>query len=198
VIGASTGGPGALQHLLSNLPADFPAAILVAQHMPAPFTAPFARRLSEVCALEVKEAEPGDRLLAGRVLVAPGARDLKMARTAMGAIAVLSDDPASGGHRPSVDVLFRSAARTFGAAAVALLLTGMGNDGAAGMGEVRAAGGFTIAQAERSSAVFGMARCAIQLGHAMLVADLEQLPEIVTLHWKRAANHNLTKLAVGI
>ena len=179
VVGASTGGPNALQYLLSHLPADFPAAILVVQHMPAGFTQTFARRLASVCALEVKEAEQGDVLLAGRVLVAPGERHLQVARSSLREVAALKRGNAGDGHCPSIDVLFSSAARAFGRKAIAVLLTGMGTDGARGMGEVRAAGGFTLAQGERSSVVFGMARHAIQLGHAMQVAELDELPRVL-------------------
>jgi two-component system chemotaxis response regulator CheB len=184
VIGASTGGPNALQYLLSRLPADFPAAILVVQHMPAGFTHTFAQRLHQVSRLEVKEAEQGDLLLAGRVLVAPGNRHLRVARSGLREIAVLSNNTDHLSHCPSIDVLFTSAARNCSSSVTALLLTGMGSDGARGMGEVLATGGLTLAQGEKSSVVFGMARRAIQLGHATRVAELEALPALLSSLWQ--------------
>ena len=116
-IGLSTGGPNALHYLLSQLPAEFPATVLVVQHMPEGFTETLARRLDESCALDVKEAQSGDLLLAGRVLICPGNRHMKIRRMPLGNIAVLSDDGPVNGHRPSVDVLFRSLAHEFGPAA---------------------------------------------------------------------------------
>jgi len=174
-IGVSTGGPNALQYLLAQLPANFPGAIAVVQHMPEGFTEMFARRLDESCALEVKEARSGDLLLAGRVLVCPGNRHMKVRRMPLGDVVVLSDDPKINGHRPSVDVLFRSVAQEFGAHAVAVLMTGMGDDGAEGMAAVKSAGGLTIAQDEDSSVVYGMPRAAIERGHASRVVALEGL-----------------------
>ncbi len=138
-IGLSTGGPNALRYLLSQLPPEFPAAVLVVQHMPEGFTETLARRLDEDCALDVKEAQSGDLLLSGRVLICPGNRHIKIRRMPLGNVAVLTDDAAVNGHRPSVDVLFRSLAHEFGADGVAVLMTGMGEDGADGMGEVQGA-----------------------------------------------------------
>ncbi len=197
VIGASTGGPNALQYLLSRLPANFPAAILVAQHMPAGFTHIFARRLQEVSQLEVKEAEQGDLLLAGRVLVAPGNRHLRVARSGLREIAALSNNTDKLSHCPSIDVLFASAARNSTCPVTALLLTGMGSDGAAGMGEVLAAGGVTLAQGEKSSVVFGMARHAIQSGHVTRVAELEALPALLGNLW-RGSEGRLALCAAGL
>ena len=133
-IGVSTGGPHSVEYMLSHLPADFPAAILVVQHMPAGFTETFARRLNETCSLEVKEAQSGDLLSPGRVLVCPGDRHMKVRRMPLGDVVVLSDEAKVNGHRPSVDIMFRSVALEFGADAVGLLMTGMGDDGAEGLG----------------------------------------------------------------
>jgi len=174
-IGVSTGGPHAVQYVLSQLPGDFPGSILVVQHMPEGFTEMFARRLDEICAIGIKEAQSGDRLLAGRALICPGSRHLKVKRLPLGDVAVLSDDPRVNGHRPSVDVLFRSVAEEFGSRSLAVLMTGMGDDGAQGMGEVKAAGGMTIAQSEDSCVVFGMPKAAIDRGYAVRVVGLDVL-----------------------
>lgn len=174
-IGISTGGPQALQYLLSQLPGDFPASIVVVQHMPEGFTEMFARRLDETCAMSVKEAQSGDLLLAGRVLICPGSRHLKVKKLPLGNIAVLGDDPRVNGHRPSVDVLFKSLAEDFGEKALAVIMTGMGDDGAQGLGLVKAAGGMTIAQSEESCVVFGMPKAAIERGFATRVVALEAL-----------------------
>jgi two-component system chemotaxis response regulator CheB len=174
-IGISTGGPQSLQYLLAQLPADFPGSIVVVQHMPEGFTEMFARRLDECCSLNVKEAQSGDLLLAGRVLICPGSRHLKVKRLALGDIAILSDDPRVNGHRPSADVMFKSVAEEFGQRGLGLLMTGMGEDGAHGLGLIKAAGGMTIAQGEQSCVVFGMPKAAIERGHAMRVVELEVL-----------------------
>ena len=123
----------------------------------------------------MKEAQSGDMLLAGRVLICPGNRHLKVKRLPLGDVAVLGDDPRVGGHRPSVDVLFKSLAEEFGPKGVAVLMTGMGDDGAQGMGAVKAAGGMTIAQNEESCVVFGMPKAAIERGYAVRVVALDAL-----------------------
>ena len=181
-IGISTGGPNTLEYMLSHLPAEFPAAILVVQHMPAGFTETFAKRLNDSCSLEVKEAQSGDLLSAGRVLVCPGDRHMRVRRMPLGDVVVLSDDPKTNGHRPSVDVLFRSVAQEFGADAVGLIMTGMGEDGAEGLGVMKACGALTIAQDENSSVVFGMPRAAIERGYASRVVSLEALPNTLIAH----------------
>jgi two-component system chemotaxis response regulator CheB len=174
-IGVSTGGPNALQYVFSQLPADFPGTIVVVQHMPENFTEMFARRLDESCALRVKEAQSGDLLLPGRVLICPGSRHLKVKCLPLGNVALLSDEPRIRGHRPSADVLFRSAAEEFGPQTLGVIMTGMGDDGAEGLGAVRAAGGMTIAQSEESCVVFGMPKAAIDRGYAVRVVDLEAM-----------------------
>lgn len=174
-IGVSTGGPQALQHVLPQLPKDFPGTILIVQHMPEGFTEMFSRRLDEICAIRVKEAQSGDLLLAGRALVCPGSRHLKVKRLPLGDVAVLSDEARVNGHRPSVDVLFRSVAEEFGNKSVAVIMTGMGEDGAQGLSLVKAAGGMTIAQSEDSCVVYGMPKAAIERGYAVRVVGLDAL-----------------------
>lgn len=174
-IGISTGGPIALQYVLSQIPADFPASIVIVQHMPEGFTDMFARRLDECCALEVQEAKSGDLLLAGRVLICPGNRHMMVRRMPRGEMIVLSDGPTINGHRPSVDVLFHSVAQEFALTAVGILMTGMGDDGAEGLGAIKAAGGVTIAQSEDTCVVGGMPRAAIVKGYATKVLPLDAM-----------------------
>ena len=178
-IGISTGGPNALQYLFSQLPEDFPGCLLVVQHMPEGFTDMFARRLDESSAIEVKEAQSGDLLLAGRALICPGNRHMKVRRMDHGDIAILVDQPRVNGHRPSVDVLFNSVAQEFGASAVAVLMTGMGDDGAAGLGALKAAGAITIAQSPDTCVVDSMPRAAIQRGFASRVVSLSNLASVL-------------------
>jgi two-component system, chemotaxis family, protein-glutamate methylesterase/glutaminase len=174
-IGISTGGPNALQFALSQIPADFPASIVIVQHMPEGFTEMFAKRLDECCALDVQEAKSGDLLVAGRVLICPGNRHIMVRRMPRGDIAVLSDGLPVNGHRPSADVLFHSVAQEFGLTAVGVLMTGMGEDGAEGLGAIKAAGGMTIAQSEETCVVSGMPRTAIVRGYAARVVPLDTM-----------------------
>jgi two-component system chemotaxis response regulator CheB len=174
-IGISTGGPNALQYVLSQLPGDFPGSIVVVQHMPEGFTELFARRLDECCAIDVKEAQSGDLIIAGRALICPGNRHMKVKRMPLGDIIVLSDDDRVNGHRPSVDVLFRSVAQEFGNNSLAVIMTGMGEDGAEGMAAIKKAGGMTVAQSEDSCVVFGMPKAAIERGHAIRVVPLDAM-----------------------
>jgi two-component system chemotaxis response regulator CheB len=177
-VGASTGGTEALRSLLGALPADAPPVVVV-QHMPEGFTRAFAERLDECCALAVKEAESGDRLRAGQALVARGNRHLLVHRAGGAYIAELADGPLVSRHRPSVDVLFESVARSARGEGVGVLLTGMGSDGAKGLLAMRRAGAFTVAQDEATSVVFGMPREAIALGGAEVVAPLGRIASIV-------------------
>ena len=172
-IGVSTGGPQALEFVLSQLPGDFPGTIVVVQHMPDGFTDMFARRLDEVCPLRVKEAQSGDVLQPGRVLICPGSRHMKVKRLPLGDIVVLSEEPRVNGHRPSVDVLLRSVAEEFRGSAVGVLMTGMGDDGAEGLGAIKKEGGLTIAQSEESCVVYGMPKAAIERGYAIRVVGLD-------------------------
>lgn len=181
-IGISTGGPQALQYLLPQLPADFPSCILIVQHMPEGFTDMFARRLDEICSLKVKEAQSGDQLLAGRALICPGNRHLKVKRLPLTDVVVLSDEPKVNGHRPSADVLFRSVAEEFGNKSIALIMTGMGDDGAEGLGTIKKAGGMTVAQSEESCVVYGMPKAAIERGYASRVVSLEAMSNTLIAH----------------
>lgn len=169
VIGASTGGPAALQFLLEQLPTDFPLPIAIVQHMPPGFTRPFANRLNGLCRLRVSEAVEGDQLSAGRVLIAPAGMHLRISR---GLAATLSADAAGARHMPSVDVLFRSAERARPGKVLGVLLTGMGEDGAEGLSLIRAHGGVTIAESEATCAVYGMPRAAVERGAARHVLPL--------------------------
>jgi two-component system chemotaxis response regulator CheB len=143
--------------------------------MPEGFTEMFARRLNESSALSVKEAQSGDVLHGGRVLICPGSKHLKVKRLPLGDVAVLSDEARVNGHRPSADVLFRSVAEEFGQFGIGVIMTGMGDDGAHALGLIKAAGGMTIAQSEQSCVVFGMPKAAIERGHAMRIVDLQQI-----------------------
>jgi two-component system chemotaxis response regulator CheB len=196
-IGISTGGPQSLQYLLSQIPADFAGTIVAVQHMPDGFTEMFARRLDETCALNVKEAQSGDLLLAGRVLVCPGNRHVKVKKLPLGNIAVLSDEPPVNGHRPSADVLFKSVAEEFGSQSIGLLMTGMGEDGAHGLGLIKAAGGLTIAQGEESCVVFGMPKAAIERGYAMRVVQLDALASTLLAQCGRGPAGKSSKAAAG-
>jgi len=178
-VGISTGGPNALQYLLAQFPEDFQGVILVVQHMPEGFTEMFAQRLNESSALEVKEAQSGDLLFAGRVLICPGNRHMKVRRMTHGDIAVLVDQPRVNGHRPSVDVLFESVAQEFGNQSIAVLMTGMGDDGAAGMKSVLDAGGATLAQSPETCVVDSMPRAAIDRGFASRVVSLSNLAGVL-------------------
>lgn len=170
-LGASTGGTEALREVLERLPADTPGVVVV-QHLPEGFTAAFARRLDGLCQMRVKEAQNLDRVLPGQVLIAQGDRHLVVQRTGSSYLVQTRDGPAVTRHRPSVDVLFRSVARAAGSHATAVLLTGMGDDGARGMLELRQAGARTIAQDEATSVVFGMPAAAIALGGVERVLPL--------------------------
>ena len=181
VIGASTGGTEALKTILEAMPPDAPG-IAIVQHMPEVFTKQFAQRLARTCRIEVKEAEPDDRLVSGRALVAPGNRHLAVRRSGALYFVDVVDGPPVSLHRPSVDVLFRSAAQSAGPNAVAAILTGMGDDGAAGMAELKAAGAHTIAQDEATSIVFGMPKEAIARGGVDEVLPLSRIGHAI-LKW---------------
>lgn len=180
-LGASTGGTEALREVIEALPPTAPGIIAV-QHMPEAFTRSFARRLNDLSEVEVKEAENGDTVMRGRVLIAPGGRHTMLERQGARYVAVVRDGPLVSRHRPSVDVLFRSAARYAGANAIGVIMTGMGDDGARGMAEMRAAGGRTLAQDEASSVVFGMPKEAIALGGVEKILALDRIAsEIIKL-----------------
>jgi two-component system chemotaxis response regulator CheB len=163
MIGASTGGVEALKAVLMDLPPDCPPT-LITQHMPERFTAAFARRLDRECPMSVCEAADNQRLETGRVYIAPGAHHLELAREGSGFACRLHDDPPVSGHRPSVDVLFRSGARIAGARLIGVILTGMGKDGAEGLLELRKAGAATLGQDEATALIYGMPRVAFERG----------------------------------
>jgi len=175
IIGASTGGTEAIRAVLEPLPANAPA-ILITQHMPGGFTRSFAERLDRLCRITVKEASDGERILPGHAYIAPGDQHLKLARSGANYVARLDSGPPVNRHRPSVDVLFHSAAQHAGKNSIGVILTGMGKDGAAGLLEMRQAGAPTIAQNEQSCVVFGMPREAIAVGGAVEVVALDDIP----------------------
>jgi len=170
-IGASTGGTEALREVLEALPANAPGIVIV-QHMPEHFTRSFAQRLNDLCEVDVKEAEDGDTVMRGHVLIAPGGRHTLLTRQGARYTVSVRDGPLVSRHRPSVDVLFRSAAQSAGGNAVGVILTGMGDDGAQGMLEMKQAGARTIAQDEATSVVFGMPKEAIARGAVDRVVPL--------------------------
>jgi len=174
-IGASTGGTQALQQLLSALPGNAPGTIVV-QHMPEHFTRAFADRLNQVCEVEVKEAEDGDKVIPGRVLIAPGNYHMLLRRSGAMYYIQVKSGPLVGRHRPSVNVLFKSVARYAGKNAIGVILTGMGGDGAEGLLEMKKNGASTIAQDEASCVVFGMPKVAIELGAVDKIVELNKIP----------------------
>ena len=178
VIGISTGGPQALSQILPRLHAPLPPIVIV-QHMPAQFTGVFAARLDRYSSVTVKHAADGDVLVPDRVLIAPGGMHLVLKGTATHGRVVISDEPPVSGHRPSVDVLFRSAAKVYGRATVGLLMTGMGRDGVDGCKAILAAGGLTLGQDEDSSVVYGMNKAAYLEGAIKAQFALDDVPEII-------------------
>ncbi|VAW52512.1 Chemotaxis response regulator protein-glutamate methylesterase CheB [hydrothermal vent metagenome] len=176
VIGASTGGTQALKSVLEAMPQDAPGIVIV-QHMPQGFTASFAKRLNEDCNIIVKEAVDGESVLRGHALIAPGNKHMLLKRSGARYYVEVKDGPLVARHRPSVDVLFRSAARYAGSNTVAAILTGMGDDGAAGMKEIHDAGSFTIAQDEATSVVYGMPGAAVKHGGVDIILPLEKITQ---------------------
>lgn len=174
VLGVSTGGTEALPSLLASLPQDAPGMVVV-QHMPAGFTHTFAKRLNSLSALTVKEAQHGDSILKGQVLIAPGNSHIICKRSGARYFVEVVTGPLVSRHRPSVDVLFRSAANYIGKNAIGVIMTGMGDDGATGLKEMKEAGAYTIAQDENTSVVFGMPQAAINLGGVTKVLPLEKI-----------------------
>lgn len=177
-IGASTGGTEAIAHLLPQLPPNSPG-IVITQHIPAGFSRAFAKRLNEICSLQVKEAEDGDTVCAGRALVAPGDLHMLLRKAPDGYRVVVKTGPRVCYQRPSVDVLFSSVAESAGSAAVGVLLTGMGSDGAQGLLKMHQAGARTMAQDEASCVVFGMPREGIRVGAADQVISLSGIPQAI-------------------
>ncbi|MFI5894280.1 chemotaxis-specific protein-glutamate methyltransferase CheB [Actinoplanes sp. NPDC051513] len=178
VLGTSTGGTKALEIVLPALPRAIPGMVIV-QHMPENFTAAFAQRLDEMCQVHVAEAADGAEVTPGRVLVAPGGRHTELVRCGSGYRVRVFDAPPVNRHRPSVDVLFRSAARAAGPSAIGVIMTGMGDDGARGLLEMRQAGAFTVAQDAATCVVHGMPHEAVQLGAVQREAPLTHIAEMI-------------------
>ncbi len=172
-IGTSTGGPVALKTVLAGLPGDFPLPIVVVQHMPPVFTRAFAERLNSICDLQVKEAEEGDAIIPGRVLIAPGDFHMVVLRSPPRPRVSLNQRDLVSGHRPSVDVLMQSVAREYGAGGIGVIMTGMGKDGADGIEQLHRGGGLVLAQDKESSVIFGMNREVILNGDADEVLPVE-------------------------
>jgi two-component system chemotaxis response regulator CheB len=175
-VGASTGGTEAIKELLMGLEPDTPG-IMIAQHIPKAFSLPFARRMNDCCRMAVCEAQDGQQVLPGHVYIAPGDRHLLLVRDGARYVCKLDDGLPVNRHKPSVDVLFRSVAQQAGGNAVGVILTGMGKDGAIGLGEMREAGAHTVAQDEATSVVWGMPGEAVALGAASVVLPLESISE---------------------
>jgi two-component system chemotaxis response regulator CheB len=181
IIGASTGGTEAIREVLQPLPPDAPA-VLIAQHMPPGFTRSFAQRLDGLCRIHVKEAEQGERVLPGYAYIAPGGWHLALGRSGANYVAQLNQEPPVNRHRPSIDVLFDSAARHAGKNAIGMILTGMGRDGAEGLLRMRQAGAHTLSQDEASCVVYGMPREAVLLGAVDEVSPLNEISRRVLAH----------------
>jgi two-component system, chemotaxis family, protein-glutamate methylesterase/glutaminase len=179
VIGASTGGPQALRELIPRLPGDLPVPVAIVLHMPVGYTQLFAERLNAVSQMEVIEAQEGDVVRPGRVLVAPAGRHLTFRQVGESVVCHLDAKPLDTAHRPSVDVLFSSAAGIFGANTLAVLLTGMGSDGTEGAGRIRAAGGVVLAESEESCVVYGMPRSAADAGFVDRLVPLSRMHTVV-------------------
>ncbi len=187
-VGASTGGVEALKALLMGLPPDCPP-ILITQHMPPRFTTGFAERLDRQCPMRVSEAAHDDTIEPGHVYIAPGSHHLEIARVGTRHVCRLSEGPSVSGHRPSVDVLFRSAARVCGRSAVGAILTGMGKDGAEGLLEMRQAGAITLGQDEESALIYGMPRAAFECGAVMHQHSLARMAEAILDACEANASH---------
>ena len=178
VIGASTGGTVAIEQILNKLPGDAPPTLIV-QHMPPLFTRSFAQRINELTEMEVAEAKDGDRLRQGTALIAPGGQHMILNKGPKGNYVTVKDGPPVNRHKPSVDVLFRSAANTLGKNAIGIIFTGMGDDGAKGLKEMKNAGAFTIAQDEDTCVVFGMPKVAIEMGGVEKILPLGSIARFV-------------------
>jgi two-component system, chemotaxis family, protein-glutamate methylesterase/glutaminase len=184
LVGASTGGTEALKTFLSMLPSDAPGMVIV-QHMPEKFTASFAQRLNDICAVEVKEAQDGDGVFQGRILIAPGGKHTLLKRSGARYLVEVKDGPLVCRHKPSVDVLFRSGARYAGKNAIGVILTGMGDDGSRGLLEMKEQGAFTFAQDEESCVVYGMPQEAVKIGAVHKSVHLEKMAASVLEQLKK-------------
>ncbi len=181
-IGTSTGGPSALQRVLQKLPKNFPSPILVVQHMPPGFTKAFAERLDSLCNISVKEAEDGEKILNGCAYIAPGDSHIVVEKIGDTRVIRLSQAEKVSGHRPSADVLFHSLAKTDSPNVIGVIMTGMGRDGAMGIKEIHQEGGYTIAQDESTSVVYGMNRVAVEMGAVDAVVHVDLIPDEIIAH----------------
>jgi two-component system chemotaxis response regulator CheB len=177
VIGISTGGPNALRDILPKFPANFPVPIVIVQHMPAGFTKEFAESLNKICPLQVKEAADNDLVKAGRILIAQGGKHLKFEKKSLATVVRVMDGEPVSGHKPSVDVMFDSAAEVFGNSCLACIMTGMGRDGAENIGKIMKKGGITMGQDQKTSIVYGMPNVALKLKHLQIVRPLDTIAE---------------------
>ncbi len=178
-LGISTGGPNALREVLAALDPGLTVPFLIVQHMPAGFTREFAASLNKICPLDVKEAENGDLIKGGRILIAPGDYHIEIEEKKLASVIKLAQTPARSGHRPSADVLFESVEKTYGGRVLAIIMTGMGKDGATEIGKIYQSGGTVIAQDENSSVVFGMPRVAIENGYTDHVVSLHEMAQTI-------------------
>lgn len=186
-IGISTGGPNALRQVFAGIDPELPQPIVVVQHMPAGFTEEFARSLDKICPLEVKEAEEGDVIKTGRVLIAPGGKHLTVERRSLATIAHITEDAPQNGHRPSVSVLFDSIIKEYQNHALGIIMTGMGKDGAESIKNMFIEGSRTIGQDEASSVVYGMPRVAWELGGIMKQVSLDDMAKVINSYGKEFA-----------
>jgi two-component system chemotaxis response regulator CheB len=178
-IGVSTGGPPVVQKILSSLPADFPASIVIAQHMPAAFTGPFAKRLDGVSKLSVKEAESGDVLKAGHVFIAPGGKHIILDQKVSRVDVIVTENPKEALYKPSANVLITSVAEAVGKRGLGVILTGMGNDGCEGVRALKATGGRALAQSDETCVVYGMPKAIVDDELADEIIDLDNLAESI-------------------
>ena len=179
VIGVSTGGPPAVQKVLSAFPENFPASIVIAQHMPAAFTGPFAKRLDGLCKISVKEAEPGDRLKPGCAFIAPGGKHLLLKQMVSRVDLIISAEPASALYKPSANVLITSAAEAVGRRSLGVILTGMGNDGMEGVRALKQKGGRALAQSDATCVVYGMPKAIVDAGLSDEIVDIDDMAQAI-------------------
>lgn len=185
-IGVSTGGPPAVQKLLSGLPEDFPVPILIAQHMPAAFTGPFAKRLDGQCPVAVKEAESGERLRPGTVYICPGGKHLRLEMRGGMMTGIVTEEPKEALYKPSANVLMETVGMALGRRALSVMLTGMGNDGLEGVKVLKQKGGRALAQSEASCVVYGMPKAVVDAGLADEVVDLDDMAAAILAHFGRS------------
>ncbi|MGE4291319.1 MAG: chemotaxis response regulator protein-glutamate methylesterase [Desulfovibrio sp.] len=181
-IGVSTGGPPAVQSILTALPADFPAGILIAQHMPRAFTGPFAQRLDGVCKIRVKEAEDGETFTVGTAYVAPGGRHMILEQRVSRIDVRVVDEPVEALYKPSANVLMQSVAKAVGRRGLGIILTGMGNDGKEGIAELKSKGGRILAQSDETCVVYGMPKAIVEAGLSDAIIDLDDMPRAIMEH----------------